>query len=281
MRKNIFPLVLALAGGGVGFALRKWQLATGFEPDTALAIPGATSALALMGFSLFMLLLFLPFSRKVAKRLSWETAYAAGRQNNLAVVLLILAAMLLLTSAGLDVLNSSVNGLTATGETAIARAVSAALPPLRMFLCAIALPAVFFWARAITRGEGGNESVAVLVPCLVYCVWLISVYQLRSSDPVVQDYLYDVLAIVLSLLGLYFIAGPSFENGKPRLAVYFSLAGIYFSLVTLADAHAMEDIFRHLFAVIYLAVHVALILNHPPVETTPAEAETEADNNAQ
>lgn len=283
MRKNFFPLILALLAGGAGFALRRWQLSAGFEAGSGLAIPGAPSALAAMGFSLFAMALFLFLSFQEEKRLTWDVAFAAGKQNTLAVTALVLAAMLLLASAGAEIITRSVNApVTYEGETAFARAASAALPPLRILLCVGALPCIFLWARAIFRGEGGQECLPVLEPCLIYCVWLISAYQLRAVDPVIQDYLYEVLAIVTFLLGAYFVAGHSFNNGKPRLTLLFCFAGIYFSLTTLADRHTLADIFRNLFAVFYLSVHAALILNRPLVRKrpVPAEAETEADENA-
>ncbi len=281
MGKKILPAALALLGGGAGFALRKWQLATGFEPDTALAIPGAPAATVLMVFSACMVLLFLLLCRREKGRLSWETAFAAGEQNTLAATALILSAMLLLVSGGLEIMEYTVNGASAyAGETAFAKVASRILPPLRIALCLGSLPCVFFWSRAILQKRGGDQSLSTLEPCVLYCVWLISAYQSRAADPVVQDYLYEVFAIVTALLGLYFIAGFSFGNGKPRQAVFFCLSGIYFSLVTLADRHGTADLFRHLFAVLYLTAHVLLILNHPPVEEAPAEEKTEADENA-
>ena len=47
MKKHWLAPLLAIAGGAVGFGLRKWQLASGFEPDTGLAIPGAPAVGAL------------------------------------------------------------------------------------------------------------------------------------------------------------------------------------------------------------------------------------------
>ena len=281
MGKKILPAALALLGGGVGFALRKWQLATGFEPDTALAIPGAPAATALMAFTLCMALLFLLLCRKEERTLSWQTAFAAGEQNTLCATALILSAMLLLVSGGLEIMEYTVNGASSyAGETIFARAASKALPPLRILLCLGSLPCVFLWSRAILQRRGQGEFLSTLEPCILYCVWLVSTYQMRGTDPVVQDYLYEVFAIVTALLGLYFIAGFSFGNGKPRQAVFFCLTGAYFSLVTLADRHSTAELFRHLFAVLYLTAHVLLILNHPPVEEAPAEEKTEADENA-
>ena len=281
MRKHILLPALALSGGAAGFILRKWQLSSGFEADTGLALPHAPSALAVAGFSAFLLLLLLFLSWREEKQLPWELAFSAGKEAPLAVTALILAAMLLLAGAGAEIVTYVVNGaFFLEGETPFSRAASAALPPLRIAPSIGALPCIFFWARALFRGDTRRENAAALEPCFLYCVWLISTYQLRAADPVVQDYLYEVLAIVASLLGLYFIAGHSFGNGKPRQTVFFCLAGAYFSLVTLADGHSLADAFRYLFAVLYLTVHAALILNHPPVGKAPAKAETEADENA-
>lgn len=281
MRKNMLLPVLTLVAGAAGFGLRKWQLATGFESSTGLAIPGAPAAMALAVFSAAVMALLFLLTRKEEKSLSWYTLYAAGYQNSLAATALILAAMLLLASAGVELVNQSVNGFfPASGDTPFARIASRILPPLRVVLCVGALPCVFLWSRDLLRGEGGTEELATLEPCLLFCVWLISTYQLRSADPVIQDYLYEVLAIVTALLGLYFIAGPSFGNGRPRSALLFCLAGTYFALVALADGPLLADAFRYLFVVLYLFPHALLILNHPPVEEIPAEAETEADENA-
>lgn len=281
MRKNILPPVLALLGGGVGFALRRWQLATGFEGETGLAISGAPAAVAVAACSVLVALGLLALCWRGEKTLAWETAFAAGRENTLAVTALILSAMLLLASGGVEIVTRTVNGVfTFEGSTRFARTTAMVLSTLRIVLGIGALPCVFLWARTILRGEGGQECLSVLEPCILYCVWLISTYQDRSADPVVQDYLYEVLAIVSALLGLYFIAGHAFHNGKPRRAVFFCLLGAYFSLVTLADNHMLADTFRHLFAVLYLTAHAVLILNHPPVEEAPAEAEREADENA-
>lgn len=281
MRKNIWLPALTLLAGGAGFGLRKWQLAAGFEVSTGLAIPGAPSAAALMAFSAAVVLLLFLLTRKEEKSLAWDTLYAAGYQNSLAATALILSAVLLLASAGAEWVSQSVNGFFAvSGDTPFARIASRLLPPLRLVLCVGALPCVFLWARALLRREGGAENLATLEPCLLFCIWLISTYQLRSADPVIQDYLYEVLAIVIALLGFYFVAGPSFGNGRPRSALLFCLAGVYFSLVALADSPPLPDALRHLFAVLYLAAHALLILNHPPVEEAPAEAEREADENA-
>lgn len=264
MVKKYLPLLTALLAGAVGFGLRRWQLSAGFEEDTALAIPGAPSAIALVAFSLAVTLLLLLLCRRGEKVLTWDVAFQGGRQSTLLAVMLLLSGFLLLGSGALELLHFSESAAQAyAGETQIARVASAVLLRLRILLCLGALPAVFLWTRAIFRGEGGSESLACLVPCLLYCVWLISDYQLRSADPVVMDYVYEVFAIVTALLGLYYIAGHAFGNGRPRRALLFCLLGTYFSLVTLADAHFAADSLRYLFAALYLTAHAVMLLPGP------------------
>ena len=145
MRKHILLPALALSGGAAGFILRKWQLSSGFEADTGLALPHAPSALAVAGFSAFLLLLLLFLSWREEKQLPWELAFSAGKEAPLAVTALILAAMLLLAGAGAEIVTYVVNGaFFLEGETPFSRAASAALPPLRIALSIGALPCIFF-----------------------------------------------------------------------------------------------------------------------------------------
>ena len=99
-----------------------------------------------------------------------------------------------------------------------------------------------------------------------------------AADPVTQNYMYAIFAIVCGLLGLYYIAGWSFQTGKPHRTAVFCLLGPYFSLVTLADRHTLADITRFAFVILFLTAHAVLILNPPPAgepQEAPAETLTE------
>lgn len=281
MRKNI-PLFAALLGGAVGFGLRKWQLAAGFEPDTGLPIPGAPSAMILALLSVLaaaaVVVLILPNKARLPR----ELAFSAGKDNSLYLTAVVLSAFLLLLSAGCELFSFSSGYQTMmSGETLIARVAAAALPPLRILFCVIGLPCAVLWGRGVYRGEELKERVSLLGLCFLFCLWLVSDYQVRAADPIIMDYVYEVFAIVCSLLGLYFIAGYSFQTGKPRRCVFFCLMGAFFSLVTLADRHTWAELARCGFAVLFLSAHAALILNQPPAPPEPEteeHAETEEEN---
>lgn len=287
-QKTILPPLLALLGGAVGFALRKWQLAAGFESDTGLAIPGAPSALVLIGWSALMTVLFLVLVQPMKGQVPTELSAGFGNQVYLTATLL--GAVMLLVSAGGEAVSVMVGGKTAlaTADTALSRVAGTILPPLRVLLCAGGVFAAGIWARKVYRGGGEDqaESLALLELPFLFCVWLISEYQLRAADPVVMDYVYGVLAITADALALYYLAGYSFGDFHPRRCVFFALLGTCLSLVALADSHTLAEYFRLGFAVVFLTTHVWLILNSrlfPAGEkTTPTpdtQTETEADEN--
>lgn len=285
MRKNWIPLLLALGGGAVGFGLRKWQLATGFEPGTGLAVPGAPSALALAAWAVIVALAVVALCWPIQDQMAWDRAFSAGRQSTVMVTALVLAAALLLVAGVIEAMDlpavMAAQAALTVSESPIARGASLALPPLRIFLSIASAPCLFFWGESIYNvGEKGKENLGLLVVCLLYCVWLISDYQRRAADPVIWDYVYEVLAIVFTLMGLYYISGYSFQIGKPRRTLFFCLMGSFFSLVNLADPHSLADLFRGGASALFLATHAALILEQPPAPIQPAELETEADDHA-
>lgn len=280
MRKKL-PLILTLLGGAVGFALRKWQLTAGFEPDTRLPIPGAPSALLLVALSVViaagLLLLLWPGKGSAPA----EVAFSAARDNTLYLTAAVLAGFLLLLSTGFELFTfTSAYGAAGEDVNQVSRVASMVLPPLRILFCVVGLPCTLLWARKLYRGGDVREQLPLLELCLLFCLWLITDYQSRAADPIIMDYVYEVFAIVCSLLGLYYLAGWSFQTGKPRRTIFFCLMGSYFSLVTLADAHTGAEMARLGFAVLFLTAHAALLLHRPAYtedENGAPDAETEAD----
>ena len=280
MRKNILPPILAVAWGAVGFGLRRWQLATGFEPGTGLPISGAPAATALLVWSLLLIPVLILLCGQMEDAPPWEESLNATG-NSLFLTAVVTGAFLLLVSAGAEAITLSATYRTSllsiAGEATLGWT-AAAMPPLRILLCAAGFPCALAWGQRLARkSPKRRESLVLLELCLLFCVWLISDYQVRAADPVTQDYLYAIFAIVCGLLGLYYIAGWSFQTGKPRRTVVFCLLGTYFSLVTLADGHTLAEITRYAFVILFLTAHAVLFLNPPPREPqeAPAEAVTE------
>ncbi len=273
MKKKLLPLAVALLGGGVGFGLRKWQLAAGFEAETGLAIPWAPSTVALVAWScltaaaLAALLWRMPHMPRQAS----EAFPAQGKP--LFLTACVLGGFLLLVGGGAEAVTLSASGGSFLG----AGWGTALLPLTRIILSVLGCLSVLVWTQRLARGdERVRESLAILELCLLFCVWLISDFRTRAIDPVTQSYLYEVLAIVCALMGLYYLAGYAFQTGKPRRTAWFCLLGACFSMVTLADGHSLADVCRYGFIILFLTAHAALLLTAP--EET-AEEKTEAENN--
>lgn len=287
MRKDIILPAVAAGAGALGFGLRRWQMSSGFEPDTGLAIPGAPAAVALVACSaaLAVLLLLLAWGSK--ERMGWKRAFQGAENCPVYMTAMVLAAFLLLGSAGIEVLAYPGSFQTAqAAESWGVRTAAAVLPPLRILLCLGGCPCVLVWAKNLyRRGEGGKESLPLLELCFLFCVWLVSNYQSCAADPVVMNYIWEVLAICFSLLGLYYVASYSFlKEGHPRRTVLVCLMAVFFSLTAMGGKLPVSELLRCGFSALFLGGHAALILQeHPAGETAEAPdctEEKEAEDNA-
>ena len=272
MRKEIIVPAVAVVGGGVGFALRRWGLATGFEADTGLPIPGAPSTMALIFLSVVVAaaLSLLCWGKGAAALTGYNQAFQA-KGNTLYAAAGTLSAFLLLLGGALMLAQPLLGG-----ELVFTRLIAGALA-LIAGLCVAAT------VRDNYRGTGdGKYRFQLLLPAYAFCVWLIAAYQVRAGDPVRLDYVYELFAIITSLLGLYGAASFSFERGRPFFTSLFSLLGVYFSLVTLADGHQPADLLLYAFSILYLLTNAVTLLCNAarPLPVEPDENNTEGSSDA-
>lgn len=289
MRKEIVLPSLAVGGGIVGLLLRRWELATAFEADTGLVTPNMPSTWALIIWSALLAAAFILLCRGKHRSFAggYDAAFAA-KGNTVYVTAMVLGGFLLLASAVLNYM-----GIPAAYAEAVAaaRAGNAQTTPLFAVLPRAilgALAAVSFFCVLSTgrnnyRGEGkGKFSFSLLAPAYMGCIWLIAAYQVRAGDPVRQDYIYELFAIISSLLGLYFMAGFSFERAKVFRSSLFSLLGVYFSLVTLADGHELYVVLLYGFCILSLTANVtALLANDARPEPRARRSHSEEEISAE
>ena len=259
MRKEILLPAIAVVGGGAGFALRRWELATAFEPDTGLPIAGAPATMALIALSVAVaaVLLALSLLGKYPRFQGYDQAFR-GERNTLYAMAGVLSAFLLIGAGGL-IAYEFVQGINQLYTRLIVAVMAVASG-----VCVLST------VRNSFRAENkGKYSVPLLVPAFAFCVWLIAAYQVRAGDPVRQDYVYELFAIIASLLGLYSTASFSFERGRPFFTCLFSLLGVYFSLVTLADGHDLATILLYAFSIVYLLTGTVTLLHNAARGETP------------
>lgn len=249
MRKEILLPVSAVVLGAGGLALRRWELATAFE-ETGLVTPGMPSTLALGALSIVAAVLFLALALLLRPVEGKRTEEATLKGDTLALSSTVLGAFLLLGSAALGCLELGAQFRQAAALAAQGKGGNPVLAVLLPFaltlLCLGSGVSLLSVGKDAYRGGGVRRfSGTVLLPAYTCCIWLISAYQGRASDPVVQDYLYELLAIICALLDFYYVAGSSFEHPRPGKTMFFSLCAVYFCLVTLADEHSAAELLRY------------------------------------
>ena len=265
MKKEFFLPALTLAGGVLGFGLRRWELATAFEPDTGLPIAGMPATYALTALSAVMLIALLLLCRSRFEYVSLEDDSAFSAPGNTLYACTSILSAFLMLGGGALMGWSFVTGRRDALEWGTFQIQSFSLV-MRLIVAALAAAAgvgMVLVAKSRFRGPlRPKYDILQLLPAYACGLWLVSSYQSRAGDPVQMDYLYQIFAIIACLLGLYYCAGFSFGKGKPYLACLFSLLGVYGCMVTLADGHSLADTLLYAAAIAYLLPTTAVLLHN-------------------
>lgn len=258
MRKELAVPLIALLGGAAGFFLRWWELSSAFETDTGLHIPGSPATLALIVLTAAVALLLALTCRGTHRNFSggYDQAFAA-RGNTPYMVGMTVSAFLFFLAGALFFLELA-------GEYRSAGSYFTLLPrTLLAVLTLVSGGCLLMLGKNNYRAEGGGKySMHLLLPAYAACLWLMVSYQEHNGDPVILDYVYQLFAVISSVLGAYFMAGFAFERAKTFRTVFFSQLAIYFSLVTLADQHTPAFLLLYGgFLFYFLSSGVALLHN--------------------
>lgn len=244
----LLPL-LSVIGGIGGFFLRRWELSTAFE-ISGLATPWAPASVTLIVLSIVLaLVVALLCCRQKNDLKTYGDAFSAPSSwVYLAVIAVASACLLVAALLGLR------SELTSWPRNL-----------LRLLLWALCIVSFFCVLRIALnnfRCVSPKYNVTLLIPAYTFCLWLVLAYQQYAADPVVLDYVYELFAIICTLLGLYFAAAFSFAKAKVWRCTFFSLMGIYFSIVTLADRHDRATQLLYLFTILYLLATVTALLKN-------------------
>ena len=294
MRKEWLLPGIAGAGGIAGFFIRRWNLATAFEPETGLALSGTPSTTALVVLTAAVLLLLALLCPRGTYSGTYNQAFRAKDQT-LVMTGMVCGAFLLAGAALFWLLDLPDAYAEVLGQ--LQSQYDAGNPLMEMLpqmalavLCAVSALCVLSTGKNNYRDERrGQYSLILLLPAYTFGIWLVFAYQDRAGDPVLLDYIFELLAIITCLLSFYSIAGFAFARNRVFQTAFFSLAAVYFSAVTLADRHDLASALLFGFAVVYLLIQMPVFLYNlqQPVPEEPdqtpdtPEIETEGTPHAQ
>lgn len=83
--------------------------------------------------------------------------------------------------------------------------------------------------------EERKPAVLWLLPIAYYILQMIFSFKGWSTDPIILDYCFKLFALIFTMLGVYRLGGFAFGGGSRRLSLFFTLGGVFFCAVTLAD----------------------------------------------
>ena len=298
MKKDVALPLLAILAGVAGFVLRRLQWATGFEADTGLPITGSPAALALITLSLVLaaVLLLLLLRRGQSQSPSgYDQAFLShdpgvrAMSHGSGFFLLIAAAWQMQEFLVSDWPQASAAAANARamGRNALPSLLSGVLLPLLVvLLCIGSSISLILLAKNNYLGEGkGRHSLCLLIPAYGSSLWLILTYRECSGDPILAGYVFYLLAVLCITLALYQLATFAFTSrGRPAATLFFSLLGVYFSIVTLADSHGLTATLLLVASALWLTTQSFVLLHNegqlpwPPSPTLYSDGEDEDEN---
>ena len=234
MGKHILLPGLALAGGGLGFAVRLWQRSAGYDPSTELFIAGHPSTpmlLALTALLTAALLLLLRGEKRPTDFLSACRCPSSGY-----MALMAASALLFLGSGVLGLLE----GMRALALWRADSTVYVVTYPAALILCAaLALaagPAILAMGKAAYRGQvAPSLSLSALLPAFAALAWLFATHLAHGTDPVLMHYGFNLGAAACLLLAHYDLAALFHGRPHPCRIIFFGLLGLFLGMTSLAD----------------------------------------------
>ena len=224
--------------------LRRWQLASAFEPDTGLATPGAQASvilvcLLLMAGAWLILLAMGRGGPDPARR--WDMVFVTRGDPVFPVLTVASAALAALAVPVLFVVGvdqfqlyqmareAGVQPPSNNGMLTLATAAGALLAALGLLQMG---------RDGLSPGRRGKGGFSAALPGVAGCVWLMESFRAHAANPVQWDYAPQLIAIVAGM-GFYMdFAGMSAGAPRPRRLLWLAGMTVILSAAPLATVLA-------------------------------------------
>ncbi len=214
MQISLLGAALALSAGG--FFLRRHHLAVGFD---AAGLPNGKGAAALIVLCAVTVILSI-VAAAAKKRAPVADVFPADKT---ALIFYFVAGGLTAVAGAVGLIDPASMALSATMFSRLASAVGVAAG---------------FSMVAMGMGQYQKKSPAALawmMPTVYYILQILLRFRGWSTDPMVMDYAFKLFSLLGGMLTACFVAGFAVGEGKGRTSLCFSLMGLVFSAITLAE----------------------------------------------
>lgn len=97
--------------------------------------------------------------------------------------------------------------------------------------------------QAYLRHSGKASASAAGIITIALVADLFCRFRHWSSDPLLEDYCFQLLAHVFSMLAAYYLMGFPMGKGKRRLCIFYSMIAAFFGLICLGDKDISTKLF--------------------------------------
>lgn len=256
MRKALILPAVSVAGGILGLVVRQFYLSQAFEPGTGLPISGQPAAYGLWAVAILTAGAIAALSW--GKHRTFEGCYtSAFASDHLFQRAACLAGAVLFLIGGVLNIESYVSAPILNPETG-AKAVSIVRPVLGV-VCLAAAAGIWFVMQKMAAGKP-VQSVWPQLPGFACCLWVMANYQGWAQDPVIERYLFSLIAVMLALLSCLLLAGFAYGKGQVTATLITCLLGGSFGIMVLGDGLLLGDLAIHLAMVFYLLSMASALL---------------------
>lgn len=229
----------------VGFALRKWHLATAWEMGTGFTIPGAPANWAMWGFlAASALALFLLARMEKGEFFGYLSAFQSPMKF-------------------WAVLNAAAGGITAIGGFVwlAERRTEGWLEVALGIAFILSGGAMARLGLVHQRKREVRELVVALIPGYAACLWLVEVYQRNTAHPELMDYVIYLLGVVAAIMAFYTMAGFSFEKkARPKRFCWYAGMAVALLFTDLADVRSWGTALVEVGTAIFLYIQMNTLL---------------------
>jgi hypothetical protein len=257
MRKAICLPVAAVVGGLVGLAVRQSYLSSAFDPGSGVYLKGTPAAygLGIVMLVVAVLLVWLSQGKHRTFAGEYHKAFALDHQVPLVGIL---ASVFLFAAAGVlnlhAFLTSPINVITGTKELSF-------LYALLGIFCLLTAASLFLMAKRIRAGKEPPAPLT-LIPGYTACIWTMVNYQAWAQKPVIQSYMFLLLAVLLSMVGCCLMASFCYGKGPVTVTLLVCSLGGSACLLLLGDGMPLYTTILCLALAFYqLSMVLALGLN--------------------
>lgn len=138
----------------------------------------------------------------------------------------------------------------------------------------LTFPMIFSYANRPHVSNINTVCFFAFVPILFFCIWLVTCYKINATNPVVWEYLLEAVAIILSIIAFFRVAGFAFGAPNEWRSMFFAMLAAAMDIMVIADTRyiGMQVMF---FASSMMLVYYIWVLitnfrrSDPPVRQHP------------